>query len=183
ERRHVKHRAHFAPVSLHPRYARTLVNLARIQAGDRVADPFVGTGGLAIEAALVGANVLASDLDERMVAGTRATLGQLGIRDATVEAHDVGELPSWTGGALDAVISDPPYGRSSTTNQEPLADLYDRFLQAAREALRPGGRLDVIFPSDELRGRTLAKGFRLVEAHEQRVHRSMTRHYGVFVRP
>jgi tRNA G10 N-methylase Trm11 len=59
--------------------------------------------------------------------------------------------------------------------------LYERFLDAAHAALRPGGRLAVIFPSGELRERAQAR-FRLVESHEQRVHRSMTRHYGVFER-
>lgn len=180
EARHVKHRAHFAPVSLHPRYARTLVNLAQVAAGERAADPFCGTGGLLLEAGLVGARVLGGDLDPRMVAGTRAELERLGVRDAVVAEHDVGELPEWAPG-VDAVVSDPPYGRSSTTNREAMDRLYDRFFAAAREALRPGGRLAVIFPSDALRQRA-AETFRLVGAHDQRVHRSMTRHWAVYAR-
>lgn len=178
--RHVKHRAHFAPVSLHPRYARTLVNLARVKTGDLVVDPFCGTGGLVVEAGLVGARVLASDLDPRMVAGTRAELARVGVAGARVETRDVGELPQLAPGA-DAVVSDPPYGRSSTTNREPMDDLYARFVAAAHEALRPGGRLAVIFPTAERRA-LAAERFRLVEAHDQRVHRSMTRHWGVFER-
>lgn len=180
EARHVKHRAHFAPVSLHPRYARTLVNLARVRASDRVADPFCGTGGLILEAGLVGASILASDIDPRMVAGTQAELSRLGVRGARVEARDVGELPVFAPG-VDVVVSDPPYGRSSTTNRERMDDLYTRFFAAAREALRPGGHLAVIFPSDELRRRA-ADSFRLVESHDQKVHRSMTRHWSVFRR-
>lgn len=181
EARHVKHRAHFAPVSLHPRYARTLVNLARVKESDRVADPFCGTGGLVLEAGLVGARVAASDLDPRMVVGTRETLRAAGVADARVEARDVGELPEFAGAPLDVVVSDPPYGRSSTTNREPMRALYERFLDAAHDALKPGGRLAVIFPSLELRD-LAAKRFALLEAYEQRVHRSMTRHYGVFRR-
>ena len=181
EARHVKHRAHFAPVSLHPRYARALVNLAQVGEGDRVADPFCGTGGLLIEAGLVGARPYAGDLDPRMAEGTRAELEKQGVRDARVEARDVGELPEWTGGGLDAVLSDPPYGRSSTTNREAMADLYERFFDAAHAALRPGGRLAVIFPSDDLRQRA-TRLFRLVESHDQRVHRSMTRHWAVYAR-
>jgi tRNA (guanine10-N2)-dimethyltransferase len=189
--RHVKHRAHFAPVSLHPRYARALVNLARVRDGDRVADPFCGTGGLALEAGLVGARVFASDLDPRMAVGTRATLDEMGVRGALVETRDVGELPEFAGGgrgaagggALDAVVTDPPYGRSSTTNFEQLDALYDRFFAAAHAALKPGGRLALITPSAELRARAGERhGFRLSEAYEQRVHKSMTRYYGVFSR-
>ncbi len=178
EGRHVKHRAHFAPVSLHPRWARCLVNLARVKAGERVADPFCGTGGLLIEAGLVGAKVFGSDLDPRMVAGTRATLEKFGVEGAVVDTRDVGELPEFAG-PLDVVLSDPPYGQSSTTNMEERTALYERFFHAAKEALRPGGRLALISPSADLRERA-GRHFALVEAHDQRVHRSMTRHYGLF---
>jgi len=179
--RHVKHRAHFAPVSLHPRFARALVNLAQVRAGDRVADPFCGTGGLCIEAGLVGAKVHASDLDPRMAEGTRQTLESFGARDFVTEARDVGELPDFTGGNLDAVVSDPPYGRSSTTNREGIEKLYDRFFDAAHEALKPGGRLAFITADPTLRERATRR-FTLVETHDQRVHRSMTRHWCVYAR-
>lgn len=181
EARHVKHRAHFSPVSLHPRYARALVNLAQVREGERVADPFCGTGGLLIEAGLVGAKVFGSDLDPRMVAGTRDTLAKFGVEGATVEARDVGELPGFAGAPLDVVVSDPPYGQSSTLHQEGRASLYDRFFAAAHAALRPGGRLAIIVPTAELRARA-AETFRLVQSHDQRVHRSMTRHWAVLVR-
>ena len=179
--RHPKHREHFAPVSLHPRYARALVNMARVPVGGRVADPFVGTGGLLIEAGLMGARLYGGDVDARMVMGTRAQLAREGIEGASIEERDVGELPEWTGGELDAVVSDPPYGRSSSTNRESMVALYDRFFEASHAALKDGGRLAVIFPSDELRQRA-AERFRLVESHDQRVHKSMTRHWAVFVK-
>jgi tRNA (guanine10-N2)-dimethyltransferase len=181
EARHPKHRPHFAPVSIHPKYARALVNMARVRAGDLVADPFCGTGGQLLEAGLVGARVLGGDLDPRMVAGTREMLVAAGVRDVRVEARDVGELPDFAGEKVDVVISDPPYGRSSTTNREEMDALYDRFFHAAREALKPGGRLAIITPSAVLRERAAAL-FRMVESHDQHVHKSMTRHWAVLVR-
>lgn len=181
EARHPRHRPHFAPVSIHPKYARALVNMARVRAGDLVADPFCGTGGQLLEAALVGARVVGGDLDARMAAGTRDMLASYGVKDARVEARDVGELPEFLGEKADVVISDPPYGRSSTTHQEEMGELYERFFHAAREALKPGGRLAIITPSAQLRDRA-SELFRLVESHDQRVHKSMTRHWGVFVR-
>lgn len=183
--RHVRHRAHFAPVSISPRYARALVNLAGIRAGDWVADPFCGTGGMLLEAGLVGARVLGSDLDPRMAEGAKATLAQFGVEVAAIDTRDVGELPEFaaahapTPGLLDAIVSDPPYGRSSTTNREDVEALYDRFFEASHAALKPGGRLAFINASEALRERA-ARLFRPVERHEQRVHRSMTRYWGVF---
>ena len=183
ETRHARHRPHFAPVTLHPRYARALVNLARVRAGDRVADPFCGTGGLLMEAGLVGARAHGSDLDPRMVEGTRENLREFGIEGASLGTRDVGELPDFVGGrgTLDAVVSDPPYGRSSTTNREEMGSLYDRFVDAAWEALRPGGRLAFITASPELLARA-DRRFSREQAHDQKVHRSMTRHWGVFVK-
>lgn len=178
--RHVSRREHFAPVSLHPRYARTLVNLAQVREGSRVADPFCGTGGILMEAGLVGARAYGSDLDPRMASGTRVNLAKVGV-EATVETRDVGELPEFVGAPLDAVVADPPYGRSSTTNQEDITRLYDRFVDAAHEALRPGGRLAFITASADLLARA-DRRFAREQAHEQRVHRSMTRHWGVFVK-
>ncbi len=80
-------RPFFQPVSLEPRLARLLITLGHrsphnsaeggIQGPGEpttVIDPFCGTGGIAIEAMLAGLSVLASDLDPRMVSGTRQNL-------------------------------------------------------------------------------------------------------------
>ncbi|HXQ48273.1 MAG TPA: hypothetical protein VN842_00630, partial [Thermoplasmata archaeon] len=51
------------PVGLDPRLARAAANLARVRPGDRVVDPFVGTGALLAEAALLGARIVGIDRD------------------------------------------------------------------------------------------------------------------------
>lgn len=181
EERAVKHRPFFHPVSIAPRYARALANLAGIRPGDRVVDPFCGTGGMALEAGLLGARVLASDLDPRMVVGTRDTLEHYGVTPVAVEPRDVGELPEFLaehGGPVDAIITDPPYARASTTNREGVERLYDRFFHAARESLRPGGRVAAIFP-DARHVKRAGEFFTVRESHALRVHGSMTRHFTV----
>src|SRR6266508_1848825 len=55
EARKVGERSFVQPISLHPRLARTLVNLSRVQDGGTLLDPFCGTGGILLEAGLVGA--------------------------------------------------------------------------------------------------------------------------------
>lgn len=185
EARHVRHRPFFSPVTLHPRWARCLVNLARVRRGDRVLDPFCGTGGTALEAGLVGARVFVSDLDPRMVEGTRATLAHYGLSDFVAEERDVGEAPEFVaeraGGAVDAIVTDPPYGRSATTAREETEKLYARFFAAAAACLQPGGRLAAAFPSRAVVEQPRA-GLLLEEAHDLKVHRSLTRTFGVWVR-
>ena len=69
-------RPFFQPVSLEPRLARLMISLGHRSDSEptTVIDPFCGTGGIAIEAMLAGLNVLASDLDPKMVKGTEENL-------------------------------------------------------------------------------------------------------------
>lgn len=181
EGRHVEERPLFSPVSLHPRMARAMVNLARVRPGDRVLDPFVGTGGIALEAGLVGAEVVAGDVDPRMVEGVRHVLEEYGVEPVAVEQADAGEADAWAG-PVDAVVTDPPYGRAATTDEEERGDLYERFLEAAREALVPGGRLVAAFPGEGDVER-VREALEVEEVHVQEVHGSLTRHVVVARRP
>ncbi|HEV8360233.1 MAG TPA: hypothetical protein VGR28_07260 [Candidatus Thermoplasmatota archaeon] len=175
--RHVKRRPFFSPVSLHPRFARAMVNLARIKEGDRVADPFAGTGGVLVEAGLVGAKVVGADADADMAAGARGVLEHYGIAGEVLVGDVAASLAR--AGPFDAIVTDPPYGRSSSTLQEPPAKLYARALPAIRDALRPGGRAVVVLPTSDV---PLPPGLELEQRHTQRVHRSLDRHYCVLRR-
>ena len=69
-------RPYMKPVSLDPRLARVLVNLGRPGVGPAasICDPLCGTGGVLLEAELVGVPAVGVDLDPEMVAGTTANL-------------------------------------------------------------------------------------------------------------
>jgi len=115
-------RPFFQPVSLDPRQARLLISLAH-RAGvesTTVVDPFCGTGGIAIEAALQGLETLASDLDGRMVEGTRQNLDWAGV-SASVEMSAVADVASVWGERSGCIFAfDPPYGRSSWKSDDGL---------------------------------------------------------------
>lgn len=177
--RHPEKRPFTSPVSTHPRLARAQINLARAPPGSRVWDPFCGTGGLVLEAALAGYQAVGSDLDPGMIEGTRENLAAFGAEAELVEG-DV-EAVGKDLAPVAAVVTDPPYGRSSTTHKEDLADLYRRFFQAADRVLAPGGRVVVVLPDRE-QGLWAAQGFELVEEHAWKVHGSLTRHLLVFDR-
>ncbi|HLE97285.1 MAG TPA: methyltransferase, partial [Candidatus Thermoplasmatota archaeon] len=181
EARAVKNRPFFSPVSLHPRFARALANLARVRRGERVLDPFCGTGGVALECGLVGARVFAGDIDGRMVAGTRETLVHYGVQGGVVEDRDVGEAPEFAPG-VDAIVTDPPYGRASMTAREDIEALYARFFAAAQAALRSGGRLATVLPEPAL----VALGARRLALEAEfpyKVHGSLTRRFVLYRKP
>lgn len=50
-----------------PRMARTLVNLSLCGTGATLLDPFCGTGGILIEAEMLGIHTLGSDFDPLMI--------------------------------------------------------------------------------------------------------------------
>ena len=96
----------FHPGVMMPRMARTLINLTCTHAGDIILDPFCGTGGILIEAEMLGIRSLGSDFDPMMVHGSvrNVTRSDLLLADAT-------SLPCACG-TIDAVVTDFPYGQS-----------------------------------------------------------------------
>ncbi|WP_287960233.1 DNA methyltransferase, partial [Acidiplasma sp.] len=74
ESRRAPLRPFFSPVSLHPKYARYLINTSYTRPGDTVLDPFCGTGGILIEAALMGRRIIGNDALLNMVMGTKLNL-------------------------------------------------------------------------------------------------------------
>jgi len=177
ELRKVKERPFFSPISLHPKYARTVLNLTGLKAGDTVLDPFCGTGGLLIEAALLGMKAYGSDISPEMIEGCAQNLEHFGLRAERLEAIDVGQVAD-TFGSVDGVASDPPYGRSTSTNKEALDPLYARSMVGLSQVTRPGGGLCLVFPRDV----PIPSDLTLIGKYDQKVHRSLSRHYLVLRR-
>jgi tRNA (guanine10-N2)-dimethyltransferase len=113
EGRAVKHRPFSHPVSIHPKFARAMVNLSGVPPGSSVMDPFCGTGGILIEAALMGYRAIGSDIDPRMVDGSRMNLDSLGL-DADLHTVDVSRAADGLDVVPAAIVTDPPYGRSTS---------------------------------------------------------------------
>ena len=140
-------RPFFQPVSLDPKQAKLMISLAhrREFETNTVVDPFCGTGGIAIEAALQGITVLASDLDPRMVKGTQKNLEWAGT-SASVETCGVSDIASLWGSKSDcAFVFDPPYGRSSWKSGDGVELLLEA-LSAARE-IDPNGSVCTMLPT------------------------------------
>jgi tRNA (guanine10-N2)-dimethyltransferase len=174
ERRKPGDRVFFHPGVMMPRVARALVNISRILPGERLLDPFCGTGGILLEGQLLGLVAVGSDYDPLMIAGSRCNVQGAGllVADSTL-------LP-FNDACFDAVVTDLPYGQSVTIKAESLDQLYAEALSEIRRVLRPGRRAVVVTHRDI---RPLASGILPLEQYfEQRVHKSLTRRICVFRR-
>lgn len=170
-------RPFFSPVTLSPKMARALINLSRAERGKELLDPFCGTGAVLLEASIIGIKAIGSDFDERMIKGAEINLKHYGAK-AELHVRDISEISSIK---VQHIATDPPYGRSSTTGREAVEKLYKRAFKAMAESM-DSGYLAMILPDMRHSSMAEEEGFSLIEHHEVRVHRSLTRHFCVFRR-
>lgn len=179
EKRKAHLRPFFSPISLHPKIARALVNIAQVKPGDIVLDPFCGTGGFLIEAALMNMQIIGCDVSESMINGTLQNLKSYQLKPKEMIAADIKNLPNQLHQSVDAVVTDFPYGKATSTQGEGLPSLYHRSMESIQQMLKPGGRAIVGTFSDHLKQVTFNKLDHHI-SYPLRVHKSLTRWFHVF---
>ena len=102
---------------LPPKLAQTMLNLAQVNPGMRILDPFCGTGVVLQEAALMGASIYGTDVSERMIEFSLKNLEWLRITyhidlDAYLEVADA-TTTTWQQ-PIEAVICETYLGRPLT---------------------------------------------------------------------
>ena len=131
-------RPFFKPGTLSPKLSRLFVNLSRLRRGDVFLDPFCGVGGFALEACLLGASkVICSDIDREAVIGALENLRHYACH-STVAIHSNSAMTPLAGETVDAIATDPPYGRSTTTKGAGYEELTLAFLEEAKRVLKKG---------------------------------------------
>jgi tRNA (guanine10-N2)-dimethyltransferase len=169
-------RPFFQPGSMDPMLARALANVAGARPDATVLDPMCGTGGILIEAGLVGATVVGVDVQQKMVEGSRENFADSLGGGWHVTRGDASALPIADEG-VDAVVFDTPYGRQSRIEGE-LGTLVSETL---REARRVAPRCVVVGDRPWVQP-ARATGWTIEAAFDRPVHRSLTRHVVVLRR-
>ena len=167
-------RPFFFPGSMSPKLARCMVNLSRVKAGQLVLDPFCGTGGILIEAGLIGCKVVGSDVNWKMKNGTAINLEYCGIKDYRTFHLDVRELKMYENVA--SVVTDPPYGISTSTGDIDGDDIFKEFFHSIYDNMADDAYLCMASPHYvDLTPMIYDVGFELVEQYAIKMHRSLTR--------
>ncbi len=172
-------RPYFKPGTLEPRFARLMVNLSRAKPGEYLLDPFCGPGGILIEGAIIGCKILGSDLDKRMVKGSKKNIDYYApSNNAGFVISDAKQLPFKN--KIKSIATDPPYGRSTSTYGKEIEDLLTRFLQNASQILEKDGIIAIgMFEEVPLQEIVEKSGFILEHFEKIYIHRSLTRRIGV----
>jgi tRNA (guanine10-N2)-dimethyltransferase len=168
----------FHPGVLMPRMARALVNLSQARPGERLLDPFAGTGGILVEACLIGIEGIGIEVQKRLVKGAVCNVKRL---DCCLMTGDAKRLP-FKEASIDAAVLDIPYGRSALIEAESKEDLLVGGLAELYRVLKPGKRM-VLVADSSVESQLQIAGFKIFQEHTDRVHRSLTRYIFVAKRP
>ena len=167
-------RPFFYPGSMNPKLARCMVNLSRIKEGQLLLDPFCGTGGILIEAGLLGCKVVGSDIYWKMKNGTSINLDYYGIADYRTFNLDVRELKMYE--KVASVVTDPPYGISTSTGDIEGDDIFKEFFKSIYDNMRDEAYLCMASPHYvDLKPMADDVGFEIIEQYGIKMHRSLTR--------
>jgi tRNA (guanine10-N2)-dimethyltransferase len=181
-------RPFFSPVVIMPKIARVLVNLSGVNATTKeiFLDPFCGTGGILLEAGTVGARIIGADVQGKMVRGARENLAFFGLQGDLI-VSDASEIPLRVN-SVDAIATDMPYGRASFVSGSSSPESRSAFIERLRQdamteihrVLKPGRKAVIVSNAPTFNSLSREHGFRLIEQHTYRVHKSLTRYITVF---
>jgi len=170
----------FHPTAMQAKLARVMVNLAQPKRGELVLDPFCGTGGMLVEAGLIGCRVVGFDAKPHMLRGGLKNLRHYGVKLEGVVIADA-RYPPVT--KVDCIATDPPYGRSASTLGTSTRLIVEDFLSAVGDILHRGVKICTAAPKTVRISETAQDaGFKHLESHFVFVHRSLTREIVVFER-
>ncbi len=172
-------RPFFSPISMHPKIARFMVNVSNTPPLGVLLDPFCGTGGILLEAGLLGKRTIGIDLSLQMTSGAKLNLKYFGIRDATIINGNF--LDMEISQKVDSIVTDMPYGRNAPMHKQQLKELYKASIVKFSEILASGKRCVLaVSDLDLLEG--CENFFVTIGIIEHRIHKSLTRHYVILQR-
>lgn len=169
-------RKFFLPSAIYPKLACLLVNLSRVREGELFLDPFCGTGSLLIEASLMDIRVIGIDATKWIARGALLNLRGLDADfDGVFRCDSTSELPFVN--SIDAISTDVPYGRASSTKGKDTVSIMSEFAEQASRILSRNRkpRFCVVMHPSHVEFAFDTKKFELLERHFIYVHRNLTR--------
>ena len=120
-----KNRPFFHPSMMNTILARIMCNIATIMPSHTLLDPFCGGGGILVESAKIGLRVIGIDTNWHLLSGARRNLLTVSHSNFSLIQADSKNLPL---SDIDYIVTDPPYGRTSSTRGTETKRLVSKFL-------------------------------------------------------
>ena len=173
-------RPFLSPITLHPKIARAMVNLSQVKKQQTLLDPFCGTGGILLEAGFIGANIIGSDIEQKMIEGSRKNLEFYHLKNFQLFCADIGDIAGYAP-SVDAIATDFPYARATTTKGEKLTHLYNRAFETISQILKKNRYAVIGLSNEDIRG-IGEQYLTVVATYPVKSHRSLTRYFVVYKR-
>ena len=179
-------RPYFHSGSMNPLLIRAMINLAlqnkyfpmnkNINFKNIFLDPFMGAGGILMEAGTMGYETIGIELGYWMTRGARMNLSDLansGYNSSfwTIIRSDSNAIPLKSN-CVDIIVTDPPYGHSTILGGQKLEDLLHNVIIECYRVLKKGSRMVISIPSHV---KTSFNNFVILAEITDRVHNSLTR--------
>ncbi|TLY00959.1 MAG: hypothetical protein E6K95_07660 [Thaumarchaeota archaeon] len=144
-------------ISLSPRLAQLLLNLSGLSPGQRLLDPFCGSGTIISEGALMSLNCVGIDSNPARVAQAKRNLAWVEKQSGRTLAYHVetGDARDFQG-RFDGIVTEPillPRFHSTPSSQKAKqlvnkpSRVYSESLYSMAEAVRKGGRIVIVVPT------------------------------------
>lgn len=157
--------------SMPPKLAKIMINLAQLQNGATILDPFCGSGTVLQEGILLGCKMIGSDISDKAINDTNENLdwllkitnsksqisNKLQIQNSKFQIlkADVKEISKKVSN-IDAIVTEPYLGPPMKGNEKikdvekvigQLSDLYGEAFSEFRKILNTNGRVVIVFPA------------------------------------
>ncbi len=159
------------PTSLDPRLSKAIINLTGIKQGALV-DPFCGSGGILLEAGMMGLKPVGYDIDYAVLQKAYVNLKEYKVKGFNVEVRDALAIKE----KIPYIATDLPYGLN--TGEKKPAQLAEKFIHVLGKVL--GRRAVIILPG--FTGKRQRYGLlfrknklRIIHMFRAYVHHSLTR--------
>jgi len=172
-----------SPISLHPRLAKAMVNLTGAEEEETILDPFCGSGGILIEAGLMGLKTEGFDISRKMVWKSMVNLRHYGIKDCNFGVKDFFKIKK----KCNYIVADFPYGlntsimgnvRVTRNNRKQIKKYLEKFYSGIIKKLEKIllKKAVVIFPSYFNYRKFIKKSkLKLLNEFDSYVHGNLTR--------
>lgn len=173
------YRSYFHPASMSPYLVRSMINLgfkAGLSSFGIFLDPFMGGGGMLIEAYEQGFNTIGLEIGYWESRGGRMNL--LGATEGdkgkwTIIRTDSTNIPL-KNNSVDLIVTDPPYGRSTILKGIPIENLIQKVVNECSRILKPDKKMIISIPL-ETSTQINFNNFEILNTIQNRVHKSLTR--------